>query len=444
MQTYNQPPGADYGAAYIDRGQNRQNTNFVIPTQNRFAPISEWVGMSMGVDTNNAQMEWEMAQSKRKRYNTGLQDSFSALSVDDKLSNMFQKLENLERTNSSIESIARGMNATKVQVEHISRRADNHEQCLKVLAYKSIDLEARSRRNNLLFHGLAESKNENCIELLRNFLWNEMGIDLDDYYVERAHRLGSLYKARQRNQDRNPRRPIIVAFGQHSQTNIIIESAYMLKGTNFSVTRDYPIEIVTARRNLMPLYKEHRKNRNNRVSLEFPARLVVNGKTVADSFPDWYTVLQRDRYQMVHSLNIFTSQQSTQGIGGPQPQTENQFSSVAPLPSTQTTEQHVYQPTRAESPQPQLTRTYAQAASAVPQINTCPATQSTTQSTASVTVPSNVPRYTSVNAGNQSRNQIRNGTIDNSHHDDQCGSVNTTNFQGDNVIANGPPSFTQL
>lgn len=158
MQTYNQPPGADYGAAYIDRGQNRQNTNFVIPTQNRFAPISEWVGMSMEVDTNNAQMEWEMAQSKRKRYNTGLQDSFSALSVDDKLSNMFQKLENLERTNSSIESIARGMNATKVQVEHISRRADNHEQCLKVLAYKSIDLEARSRRNNLLFHGLAERK----------------------------------------------------------------------------------------------------------------------------------------------------------------------------------------------------------------------------------------------------------------------------------------------
>ena len=106
-----QPPGVDYSVAYIDRGQNRQNPNLVIPTQNRFAPISEWVGMSMGVDINNAQMEWEMAQSKQKRYNTGMQDSFSALSVDDKLSNMFQKLENLERTNSSIESIARGMNA---------------------------------------------------------------------------------------------------------------------------------------------------------------------------------------------------------------------------------------------------------------------------------------------------------------------------------------------
>ena len=313
----------------------------------------------MGVDTNNAPMEWEMAQSKRKRYNTGMQDSFSALSVDDRLSNMFQKLENLERTNSSRESIARGMNATKAQVEVITRRADSHEQCLKVLAYKSIDLEARSRTNNLLFHGLAESKNENCIELLRDFLWNEMGIDIDEYYVERAHSLGSLYRARQRNQDRNPRRPIIVAFGQHSQTNIIIESAYMLKGTNFSVTRDYPIEIVTARRNLMSLYKEHRQNRNNRVSLEFPARLVVNGKTVADSFPDWYTVLQRDRYQMVQSLNNFTPQQSTQGIGGLQPQAANQFACVAPSSGIQTVENHVYQLTRDESTQPQLTRTYA-------------------------------------------------------------------------------------
>ena len=303
----------------------------------------------MGVDTNNAQMEWEMAQSKRKRYNTGMQDSFSALSVDDKLSNMFQKLENLERTNSSIESIARGMNATKAQVEVITRRADSHEQCLKVLAYKSIDLEARSRRNNLLFHWLAESKNENCIELLRDFLRNEMGIDLDEYYVERAHRLGSLYKARQRNQDRNPRRPIIVAVGQHSQTNIIIESAYMLKGTNFSVTRDYPIEIVTARRNLMSLYKEHRQNRNNKVSLEFPARLVVNGKTVADSFPDWYTVLQRDRYQMVQSLNNFTPQQSTQGIGGLQPQAANQFACAAPSSGIQTAEHRVYQLTRLKA-----------------------------------------------------------------------------------------------
>ena len=39
------------------------------------------------------------------------------------------------------------------------------------------------------------------------------------------------------------------------------------------------------------------------VSIKYPAKLVVNGKTVADQFPDWYSVLQQDRYQLAKTLN---------------------------------------------------------------------------------------------------------------------------------------------
>ena len=100
-----------------------------------------------------------------------------------------------------------------------------------------------------------------------------MGLDLDDFYVDRIHRLGSLHRAKQRNANQNPRRPIIVAFNNYSSTEIIMETAYMLKGTHFSVTRDYPKEIVEARKGLMPLYREQRQIRGNKVSLEFPAKL---------------------------------------------------------------------------------------------------------------------------------------------------------------------------
>lgn len=257
------------------------------------------MGMSMDLEPNEGQMEWEKAQSKRRRVNTGTENSFASLSVDDKLLHMFQKLENLERTNKSIENLAQGVNVTKAKVDHLTMRSDSHEQCLKVLAYKSIELEARSRRKNLLFHGLAECKNEKPVELLRDFLWDEMGLDMDNFYVESAHRLGSLFKARQRSQ--TPKRPIIVTFSQFSSIDIILDTAYMLKGTNFAVTRDYPKEIVTARRNLMPQYKEQRQFRGNKVTIEFPAKLVVNGKTIADGFPDWYSVIQMDRCAILNS-----------------------------------------------------------------------------------------------------------------------------------------------
>ena len=276
-------------------------------TQKTFGPWSEWVGVSMNADNEfgyQEQMDFIASQSKRRRCNTGT-NSFSALSLDDKLLHMYEKLNSLEQTNKSIESIANCVTQTSSKVDHMNMRVDNHEQFLKLLAYKSIDIEARSRRRNLLFHGLAENRNENCAALVRDFLWDEMGLDADDFYIERVHRLGSVQRARQRRDDPNQviRRPIIVSFYEQSNTETVMNSAYMLRGTKFSVTRDFPMEIVNARRNLMAQFIKEKQNRNKKVSIEYPARLTVNGRTVLDEFPDWYSVLQQDRYQLANTLS---------------------------------------------------------------------------------------------------------------------------------------------
>lgn len=457
MQYYSQPVPADYQFSSVDNGQIYQNVSYTLPTQNRFAPMNEWVGMSMDLDVNNSQMECEMTQGKRRRCNTGTQDTFSAMSVDDKLLNMFHKLENLEQTTKSIENIARGMNETKAHVDFLLKRTHSYEHCLKVLAYKSIDLEARSRRRNLIFHGLPEDKNENenCYEILRDFLWKEMCIDLDEYYIERVHRLGSLYKARQRNPGQTPKRPIIAAFSQFSNTETIIETAYMLRGTNYSVTRDYPAEIVSARRNLMPLFREHRQNRNNKVSLEFPARLVVNGKTVADSFPDWYTILQTDRYAMVQSLQNQTQQQNVYESSSSHIQTNNSQTpaydcSGAPPPRTLPSVRTDNIQTERESTQDRP-RTYAQVVSSHPQVassiqqpNVYSGSQ--VQSTAPynramlTSAPRNVPRYTNLSVGDQTRIQsftANNCATDNSFRSGQVDNE-TVNTSG------GQPSYTHL
>ena len=132
-----------------------------------------------------------------------------------------------------------------------------------------------------------------------------MGLDSEDSYIERVHRLGSLQEARQRRSDpKSPvTRPLIVAFYESPSVETVMETAYMLRNSPYSVTRDYPLEIKNKRKRLMPTFLKERQNKNNKISIEYPARLVINGKTVIDEFPDWHIVLNQDRYQLVNVLN---------------------------------------------------------------------------------------------------------------------------------------------
>ena len=186
----------------------------------------------------------------------------------------------------------------------------NNDLFLNILAYKSIDIEARTRCCNLIFHSLAEFKNERFTDILSDFLWDEMGIDCDNLFIDRVHRLGSFTKAKQRQHTENPRRPVIIAFQDYRSVEKVMDAAYMLRNSKFSVTRDYPRELVAARQRLMPRYKTERAN-FNKVAIEYPAKLVFSGKIVADEFPDWYSVLACDRYQLANgNMDLARSQQT--------------------------------------------------------------------------------------------------------------------------------------
>lgn len=368
---------------------------------------------------------------------------------------MLEKLNNLEQANRTLVNFSQSLSNVQSKVDSIDKRSSDHELFLRVLAYKSIDMEARSRRRNLLFHGLAEVKNERCCELIRNFMEDEMGIDADELYIERAHRLGSLFNARQKSQ--TPRRPIIVAFYDYASTETVLNASYSLKGSNFSVSRDYPKEIVSARQKLMPLFKSERQNRNNRVSIEFPARLVVNGKTVADQLPDWYPLLQRDRYELANNLNfhpgIGTGYQGCQDFQGDRVTCVNVINSHEQAPN-----EHMYPHTdyralnnsrdRIDSNFDQPVRTYAQVVTSRAQQNNNLSTDSGVQVTAAnyipatSSVPNNIPRYAPVNTGNQQPQQTQYGTTSNENNQ---GGPNTDR----NVSVNGTASreqrtYTQL
>ena len=84
--------------------------------------------------------------------------------------------------------------------------------------------------------------------LLMRLLWDEMSLDIDDLGIQRVHRLGFLHNARLKSD--HPKRPIIATFYEYRHTNVVLDTAYMLRNTDYSVPRDYPKEILSARKTI--------------------------------------------------------------------------------------------------------------------------------------------------------------------------------------------------
>ncbi len=91
-------------------------------------------------------------------------DIFANMSSEEKLSQILVKVSNIESSN---QTLAREMGNISASVRYIQQRVDTidtcvdvHSRMLKLLAYKSIDSEARSRRNNLIFRGIGEDSKE--------------------------------------------------------------------------------------------------------------------------------------------------------------------------------------------------------------------------------------------------------------------------------------------
>ena len=102
------------------------------------------------------------------------------------------------------------------------------------IEYKSIDLEAKSRRNNLLLYGLKENRLEDCKDIICQFVSVELNVSISVQDISRAHRVGRF--------DRRRERPIIVAFESYLTTDSIIKQGFRLKDSVYSVSQDYPLD----------------------------------------------------------------------------------------------------------------------------------------------------------------------------------------------------------
>lgn len=265
-------------------------------SDNRYEVLAEGVGYPSKDKADD--MDWQEQSRKRRRRETGSVDfdTFSKMSPDEKLNALFFKLSTMESKQNSLSSV---MSPVYEKVDILEDCVNIHDRKLKMLSYRSLDLEARSRRNNLVFRGLCDVQNvqnENCTGMIVDFLSVEMNIQISQSDIVRAHRLGSLRQYKSRFQI--TKRPIIVAFKEYSLVERIMDNVRCLWGKGYRVEKDFPTEIAEARRNLWPKLKaEKAKNPYCKISIGYPAKLIKNNRVIADEFPDWRRIMRTSRVQ---------------------------------------------------------------------------------------------------------------------------------------------------
>ena len=115
---------------------------------------------------------------------------FDSLSTNAKLSVILAKLSLTRSKVENIESMLFSVVKKQKRISNIETVVRSHDSRLRLLEYKSLDTEARIRRNNLLIHGFSERRNEDCTDRIMEFQEKDLGLDsAHRAWIERAHRL---------------------------------------------------------------------------------------------------------------------------------------------------------------------------------------------------------------------------------------------------------------
>ena len=122
---------------------------------------------------------------------------FDTLSSDAKLSMILAKVSLNEDKVERIEHMLSSVVRKQKRISEIETVIRSHDDRLRMLEYKSLDVEACSRRNNLLIYGIAERRRENCVDRILEFLEDDLGLEtMDSTWIERAHPLGRYDKTK--------------------------------------------------------------------------------------------------------------------------------------------------------------------------------------------------------------------------------------------------------
>jgi hypothetical protein len=132
-----------------------------------------------------------------------------------------------------IDSLSQRIGFLETKLDRTNEELEKTQEHNKKMQKHLNDLEDRNKRNNLIFSGVPEDKNETWQQSeikVKNIIRNQM--KLEEIEIERAHRMqnGSL---------QNGAKPIIVKFTKYKDKERVLNKTIALTGSNIFVNQDY-------------------------------------------------------------------------------------------------------------------------------------------------------------------------------------------------------------
>ena len=161
----------------------------------------------------------------------------------------FDHIENKpESVVGKMENTIEGQTKIKAENEKLTKQVKDLEE-------KVSYLEGQSKRNNLLFHGVPEQKDETwneCEVAMRKILEEKLGMeeawDESDIAIERAHHVGKFTK--------DKIRPIVVKFANCMHRSLVFMNKSKLQGSTYRIQKQFSDKITQEKRRFQPLIEK--------------------------------------------------------------------------------------------------------------------------------------------------------------------------------------------
>ena len=175
-----------------------------------------------------------------------------------------QKEDIISKLNREIGELKTGMNFHSSEISEIRKNVgemkkdseskfNDTNKKVDDVKTKTVDLEDRSRRCNLVFFNFKEAPNtkEDCEKKVDDLITSLNLLNGEDAWIDRAHRLGK----RKPENDSKPR-PIIVKFAYYKQKEKIIQSGNKFKNCEINVCEDYSKQTLLVHKQLWKYGKQ--------------------------------------------------------------------------------------------------------------------------------------------------------------------------------------------
>ena len=166
----------------------------------------------------------------------------------------------------------------KGQIKQNEVLINNEHKSVKEIVQKTVDLEDRSRRNNLIFYNIPEEQNTREREQCEKKIYEELkkcGIQLNDQLhlvFDRAHRLG---KPKKPSEHSARPRPVIARFTYYREKVDILKMRRNFKHSAVNISEDYSKDTLAVHKQLVAHAKEAQMKLNTIKSFNITYRRVT-------------------------------------------------------------------------------------------------------------------------------------------------------------------------